>query len=93
MTGSSLRASDEDRRRAVTALEQHTAAGRLNLDEYADRVDRVLASRTHADLAGVLADLPAEAGPAPDQRHLLVAFGIATLVVVLFAIILAVARG
>jgi hypothetical protein len=65
MTGPEFRASDEDRQRVVTALERHTAAGRLTLDEYTDRVDRALAARTHGDLARVTADLPGEPAEAP----------------------------
>jgi hypothetical protein len=60
MDGPEQRASDEDRHRVVRALERHTAAGRLTLDEYAERVDRVLASRTHGQLAEVTADLPSD---------------------------------
>jgi len=64
MTGPDQRASDDDRQRVVLALERHTAAGRLTLDEYADRVDRALAARTRGQLAEVTADLPAEPDPA-----------------------------
>jgi len=72
MTGPDQRASDDDRQRVVLALERHTAAGRLTLDEYADRVDRALAARTRGQLAEVTADLPAEpdpAGPGDRARH------------------------
>ena len=72
MTGPDQRASDDDRQRVVLALERHTAAGRLTLDEYADRVDRALAARTRGQLAEVTADLPAEpdpAGPGDGVRH------------------------
>jgi hypothetical protein len=65
MTGPEQRASDDDRQQVVRALERHTAAGRLTLDEYADRVDRALAARTHGQLASVTADLPAEPEPSP----------------------------
>jgi hypothetical protein len=72
MTGPDQRASDDDRQRVVLALERHTAAGRLTLDEYADRVDRALAARTRGQLAEVTADLPAEpdpTGPGDGVRH------------------------
>ncbi|GAA5181736.1 hypothetical protein GCM10023322_17100 [Rugosimonospora acidiphila] len=65
MDTSRQRASDEDRQRVVRALERHTAAGRLDLDEYAERVDRVLAARTHGELAEVTTDLPADPRPEP----------------------------
>jgi Domain of unknown function (DUF1707) len=94
MDGPEQRASDEDRQRVVRDLERHAAAGRLTLDEYAERVDRALASRTHGQLAEVTADLPAvpETEPADDDqahagsaRQLGVAFliALAALVVVL----------
>ncbi len=65
MTAPEFRASDEDRQRIVSALERHTAAGRLTLEEYAERVDRALAARTHGDLARVTADLPGEPAGTP----------------------------
>jgi DUF1707 SHOCT-like domain len=55
-----LRASDDDRDRLVEQLQRHAVAGRLSMDEYAERVDRVLIARTHGDLAAVVDDLPAE---------------------------------
>ncbi len=55
---SQLRASDADREGVVRALERHTAAGRLDLDEFADRVDQTLVARTLGDLARIVADLP-----------------------------------
>jgi hypothetical protein len=59
-----LRASDEDRERVVQMLQRHTAAGRLSLDEFTDRVDVVHCARTLGELAVVTRDLPAE--PAHD---------------------------
>lgn len=88
-----LRASDAERQRVVVLLEQHTAAGRLTLDEYAERVDRVLTCRTHGELAQVTSDLPVAAPAEPgDNRHLLYAFGAAALVLVLFTVVLTLAR-
>jgi Domain of unknown function (DUF1707) len=55
-----LRASDDDRDRLVEQLQRHAVAGRLSMEEYAERVDRVLGARTHGDLAAVVDDLPAE---------------------------------
>jgi hypothetical protein len=91
-----LRASDADREQVIAALERHTAAGRLTLDEYSDRVERTLQAATFADLAEVTADLPAEvADPAADPAHgrsLVLAFVLAAVTVVVLAILLAVAR-
>jgi hypothetical protein len=53
-----MRASSADRERAVDVLKAAFAEGRLNQDEYADRVGGVYSSRTYADLASLTADLP-----------------------------------
>ena len=85
-TEHSLRASDDDRDRLVEQLQRHAVAGRLSMDEYAERVDRVLGARTHGELAAVTHDLPAEStmDPALDHREgarqLIVAFLVALLV-------------
>ena len=47
-TEHSLRASDDDRDRLVEQLQRHAADGRLSLEEYAERVDRVLVARPPA---------------------------------------------
>lgn len=52
------RASDAERERVVTALQRHFADGRLNGDEFADRVERALAARTLGELYAVTSDLP-----------------------------------
>jgi hypothetical protein len=79
-----LRASDDDREQVVHALQRHTAAGRLSLDEYADRVDRALAARTHGELAAVVGDLPAEpaTGGGAEAHQLAIAFLIAVIALV-----------
>jgi hypothetical protein len=88
-----MRASDADRQRTVTALEQHTGAGRLTLDEFAERAQLAHDARTLEDLAAVVRDLPAE--PTTDERprrDLLVLFAIAAVTLVLLAIFIAVTR-
>jgi hypothetical protein len=74
----------------VAALERHTAAGRLSLDEFSDRVTRALGAATHRDLAAVTDDLPAE--PTAVSRQLLVAFLLAMLTLAVLFVILALAR-
>jgi len=59
--GPGLRASDEDRERALQQLAAAAGDGRLTLEEYSGRADLALAARTHGDLARVLADLQAPA--------------------------------
>ena len=46
-----LRAADTDREAVATALGTHTAAGRLTLAEYDERVAQAWAARTYGDLA------------------------------------------
>jgi hypothetical protein len=87
-----LRASDDDRMRVVADLERHTAAGRLNLDEYSDRVSRALAAATQRELSAVTADLPADAPAATVSRQLLVAFLLAMATLAVLGLVLALAR-
>ncbi len=53
-----MRASSADRERAIDVLKAAFAEGRLDQDEYADRVGLVYSSRTYGDLARLTADLP-----------------------------------
>jgi hypothetical protein len=53
-----LRASDADREQVIEALKVALVQGRLTEDELGARVGRVYASRTYAELAEVIADLP-----------------------------------
>lgn len=57
-----MRASDVERRRVVATLQAACVEGRLNLDEYGQRVETALAARTRAQLETLLVDLPAETG-------------------------------
>jgi hypothetical protein len=75
-----LRASDQDREKTLASLREHTAAGRLSLDEFSERAATVYSARTLSELAGATADLPAHR-PAADPRQLAVAFLVAILVV------------
>jgi hypothetical protein len=88
-----IRASDEDRQRVVAALERHTGAGRLTLEEFEARVGVACGARTLDELAAVTRDLPAsdddqakateaEEGP---RRELLLLFLIAAVALVLLA--------
>jgi len=53
-----LRASHADRERAIDVLKAAFAEGRLDQDEYTDRVGLAQVSRTYADLGALVADLP-----------------------------------
>ena len=58
MSGDLVRASDDDRDRAVLALREHLAAGRLTLEEFTERMTAALAAPTTADLEAPLRELP-----------------------------------
>lgn len=60
-----MRASDEDRQRTVDELRRHCAAGRIDVDEYASRVERALGASTLEELDGIRADLPMMRVPEP----------------------------
>lgn len=53
-----LRVSDADRERYIAVLRAQCAEGRLSLDEFSDRVERVYEAATQAELDAVVADLP-----------------------------------
>jgi hypothetical protein len=57
---SHLRAAHADRQAVAAALQHHTAAGRLTLDEYDQRVTAAWQAITVGDLAALTADLPTE---------------------------------
>jgi hypothetical protein len=54
-----LRASDADRERAVNLLREHHAEGRLDMEEFHERLNGAYASKTIGELDALLADLPA----------------------------------
>jgi hypothetical protein len=69
-SNSRLRASDADRDRAASVLNEALAEGRLTPDEHSERLDSIYAAKTQADLVPLLDDLPVPAGalepvPAP----------------------------
>src|SRR5262245_55476406 len=89
-----MRASDDDRQKVVAELERHTAADRLTLEEFAERVGAAYTARTLADLARVVTDLPAEP-PAPPPstadsggRQLIYAFAAALVVLIILGLIM-----
>lgn len=53
-----LRASDEDRDRAARLLRERAAEGRISLDTFMARLDRVVRARHRGQLDDVLRDLP-----------------------------------
>lgn len=53
-----LRIGDAEREQAAADLGEHFAQGRLTGDEHTERLDRVWAARTRAELAPLFRDLP-----------------------------------
>jgi Domain of unknown function (DUF1707) len=53
-----VRIGNDERDAAMRALDEHLSAGRLDPDEYGDRVASVSVARTFADLEPLFADLP-----------------------------------
>lgn len=58
------RASDAERDQTLSVLREHAAAGRLTLEEFSERTERVYAARTTGELELLGADLPAT----PEER-------------------------
>jgi hypothetical protein len=86
VSGVSIRASDNDRERTIAALQQHTVAGRITLDEFTERAAAVYAARTLSELAETTADLPAEK-KLSDARNLAISFLIAIAVVAVLGVL------
>lgn len=59
------RIGDAEREAANARLGDHFAAGRLDHEEYDERLDAIWSARTRADLDQVFWDLPALAAPRP----------------------------
>nr|WP_308439048.1 DUF1707 domain-containing protein [Streptomyces longispororuber] len=64
MHPSDLRASDADRERVAEVLRQAVAEGRLDMEEFNERVDAVYRSRTYGELEPLTRDLPTATAPA-----------------------------
>jgi hypothetical protein len=58
MSSPELRASDADRDRTIADLREHTAVGRLTLEEFSERADRAVAAKTLSELEEIRGDLP-----------------------------------
>ena len=58
MSDPRTRISDDDRERAMADLAGHYADGRLDHEEYDERLDAIWTARTRADLAVLFGDLP-----------------------------------
>ncbi len=63
--GAGLRASHDDRDRAVEVLRVAAGDGRITAEELDERVGAALTARTYGELAALIADLPATPGSLP----------------------------
>jgi hypothetical protein len=63
-----LRISNAERQDIADTLSKHYAEGRLDSNEFDERVSRVMNAKTRGDVAGVLDDLPRLGPPAPEPR-------------------------
>lgn len=63
-----LRASDADREQVAGRLRDAMAEGRLDMDEFGERLDAVYRARTYAELEPLTRDLPATGPGAPAAR-------------------------
>ncbi|MGH3615665.1 MAG: DUF1707 domain-containing protein [Pseudonocardia sp.] len=64
-----VRVGHDERERAVRALGEHFAKGRLEMDEYEDRCARAYAARTTVDLDALFDELPNPFAPAPSPTQ------------------------
>ncbi|MFD5425867.1 DUF1707 domain-containing protein [Streptomyces sp. NPDC127084] len=65
-----MRASDAERERVAERLRDAVAEGRLDMEEFGERLDAAYKARTHGELEPLVRDLPAPAPdlvPAPDR--------------------------
>jgi Domain of unknown function (DUF1707)/Cell wall-active antibiotics response 4TMS YvqF len=60
-----LRASDAERDRVASVLNDALAEGRITAQEHGDRLERIYAAKTQAELVPVIEDLPAPGGQTP----------------------------
>jgi hypothetical protein len=96
-----MRVSDSQRQRVIEELRRHCVDGRIDVDDYTERVERAMSAATLEELDKVLGDLPylripdpyREASPAERPRKRLVAalVVLVSVVVVVAAVVLAVA--
>ncbi len=63
-----LRVSDADQDAVIGELGEHYQAGRLDTDEFGERLDAAASARTRGELNRLMADLPRSAAPAPQPE-------------------------
>jgi len=63
----SMRVSNAERTEVADRLAKHYGDGRLDEEEFNERLDRAMKAKTQADLHGLFADLPDSPGPAVEE--------------------------
>jgi Domain of unknown function (DUF1707) len=58
-----VRASDADRDHGIAQLRTHHVEGRLNWEEFSERLEQASQARTRGELRGLLSDLPPSPAP------------------------------
>jgi hypothetical protein len=91
-----MRASDADRDAVLAELGEHFQAGRLTLEEFDERSDLALRSRTYGELADLTRDLPAPSraparSPKPQSSHGGLRLPVAAIAAALALVVLVVA--
>ena len=85
-----LRVSDAERTAVADRLSRHYGDGRLDQEEFNERLERAMHAKTQADLSGLLDDLPpleepGTAGP-PRPRHFPLRFFVLVFLIVFAAV-------
>jgi uncharacterized membrane protein len=62
-----MRVSDAERQEVADRLAEHFASGRLDQEEFDERVSRAMSAKTRADLSGLFDDLPEAGRPGMGQ--------------------------
>jgi len=82
-----VRVGDAEREAAADTLRTHYLKGRLDGDEFQQRLERCLAAKTYADLDPLFGDLPGPEGPRPRLTHRRMGWPIAPFPLIPLAII------
>jgi hypothetical protein len=89
-----LRASDADREAIGERLRSHHADGRLDADEFQERIDRCYKAKTVGELDELVADLPREGErPSGGVRFGYRAFGFPIIPIAFLAVAIAIGAG
>src|SRR6266700_7201292 len=63
-----MRVSDAERQAVTDRLAEHFSSGRLDQEEFDERVSRAMSAKTRADLNGLFDDLPESGMPGQGLR-------------------------